>query len=206
MSAAFDYESVLSIDTIRQHTKTDDDISVTDDMIRLYRSAAFETSELFTGIPVTPVRSISEPVKVINARRVPIVRLSRPVSGGLVSFYGGGMGGTINVRAAPGQNEIPFPGCGPEKVYLIGSCDDCSGPGPLMATYESGARDLKNVSPLIVMGVLKYLAWTIKNPGDEILTSRNRSSSGESGINGTNDAAVISGAIDEWKRLARKIW
>jgi hypothetical protein len=47
-----DWSGRLSIDMIRQHTKTDDIPGVTDDQLLIYRASAVEAAEAYTGMPV----------------------------------------------------------------------------------------------------------------------------------------------------------
>ena len=61
-TAAFDWSTRLSLDVIRSHTKTDDIPGVTDEQLALYRAAAIEAAERYTGLLLAGQRTITEPI------------------------------------------------------------------------------------------------------------------------------------------------
>jgi hypothetical protein len=44
------WDEYVSIDLIRRHTKTDDIPAVTDEQLKLYRAAAVEAAEFYSGL------------------------------------------------------------------------------------------------------------------------------------------------------------
>src|SRR5262245_49243644 len=60
----FDWADRLSLDMVRQHTKTDDTPGVTDDMLSLYREAAIEAAELYTGMLLSGKKTVTEAIHV----------------------------------------------------------------------------------------------------------------------------------------------
>lgn len=189
-------DEVLSIDLIRSHTKTDDNPRVTNEMIVLYRRAAIETAELYTGISLSSVKEITEHVRIRRGR----VLLSHIVADRWVYFFGGHLASTLKVPAVPGRSYVDFPGGSDRQIYMIGDCHRCGVEEPLMAMYQVGKKCADQIPAGIIVGCLKYIAWTMENAGDVIMTVRNRFSSGENMVSGTNDAAQASGALDEWTR------
>ena len=63
----FDWAARLSIDIIRQHTKTDDIPGVTDEQLSLYRAASLEAAECYTGMLLSGQRTVTEPMKAARA-------------------------------------------------------------------------------------------------------------------------------------------
>ncbi|AFH19817.1 structural protein [Agrobacterium phage 7-7-1] len=199
------YETLLPLQTIREHAKCDDNPRVTDTLLSLYREAAFEAAELYTGMSFTPQKTIVEPVRIKN-RKGKIVLSQVPIAGRPVVFTGGGLGSPLELIPFPNSNVLHFPNGSPDRFQTWGDCHTCGVPSQLMATYVAGRRCESSVPAGIIMGVLKLIAWNINNPGDEIMSVRNTSTANAQGlIGGTNNGAVVSGAQDEWFRYRRVI-
>lgn len=201
-----DLEKLLTLSLIRTHTKTDDVPHVTDEQLRLYRAAAFEAAEKYTGRIFSELRVIQEPLSRKAHKRWRhsyTHRLRHPSADGIVYIYGAPYGqGDRQVNIGPGGREIQMP-------VLHGAFDDrscCGGSGGgnqlnygMMAMYRAGVSCAESVPSGIIVGCLKFIAWMVANPGDEIMTVRNRASQGEMGIIGTNNGAWASGAIEQWR-------
>lgn len=207
-SRAFDLESLLPLSLIRTHTKSDDVPNVTDEQLVLYRRAAFEACERYTGRLFTEIKVVTENAAHANRGRMRRdhykLRLRYRSVDGLIYLYGGAGGRTQVIRAEPGTREIRVP------VVLdvldgMGACCDPCGSGRnvnhgLQVMYRAGYDCSKDAVPAgILVGCLKFIAWSVQNPGDEILTVRNRQSSESTGIIGTNNGAWASGAIEQWR-------
>jgi hypothetical protein len=82
-------------------------------------------------------------------------------------------------------------------------CDPCSTGKDvnygMKVLYRAGVGCENGVPAGVLLGCLKLIAWYISNPGDEILTVRNKTSGQQAGIIGTNNAAWASGAIEQWR-------
>lgn len=202
-----DLEAVLSLALIREHTKTDDVPSVTDAQLELYRAAAFESCEAYTGMLFSRSQVIRESVqreghrarfrtqRRITLRHAPI----DPV----VYLYGGGMLRPQTVMVAPGQRTIMIPVV-QEALDASSCCNPCSLGGEnfgIMVMYRAGIKKPGDIPSVIKLGCLKYIAWSIENPGDVVQTVKNRTAAGEAGIVGTNNGAWASGAIEEWRQI-----
>ena len=83
--------SRLSIDLIRQHTKTSDTPGVTDEQLLLYRGSALEAAERYTRLKLTSQWEVVESVAVPRApmgRKTFKHKLGRPASDGVIVLYG----------------------------------------------------------------------------------------------------------------------
>lgn len=201
-----DLEQVLSIDMIREHTKTDDTPSVSNAQLALYRQAAFEACELYTGMLFTHTKVIREPVTSEykrGFRRVRKHRLKFPPADGMIYLYGGGLLQPIPVRVSESGRDVTIPII-QEALDASSCCSPCSQGGEnfgIMAMYLAGIDCADDIPAIAKMGCLKYIAWAVQNPGDVVMTVRNRAGGGESGIVGTNNGAWASGAIEDWRQL-----
>ncbi|QBQ72037.1 head-to-tail connector complex protein [Agrobacterium phage Milano] len=196
-------DTLLPLQTIREHAKCDDNPRVTDDLLKLYREAAFEAAELYTGLSFTPEKTIVEPIR-LKGRRGKIILSATPIAGRPVVFYGGGLGSPLELIPRPGSNVLFFPYGSPDRFQTWGDCHTCDVESQLMATYVTGRRCENSVPAGIIIGILKLIAWNINNPGDEVMSVRNTLNANAQGlIGGTNNGAVISGAQDEWFRYRR---
>jgi hypothetical protein len=70
----------------------------------------------------------------------------------------------------------------------------------MMAAYLAGFSSPAAVPTSVVLGCLQYIAWVVEHPGDELLTMRNKEMSFSStGIQGSNNIALVSGALETWR-------
>lgn len=202
-----DLEKYLPLSLIRTHTKTDDVPNVTDGQLQLYRQAAFEAAEKYTGRLFTEVRVITEDVAATAGRRrrpYYVHRLRYATADGKVYLYGSKVSPNMTLDVAPGQREVKIPVLH-DAIDVSSCCDPCStGRGVnfgMKATYRAGIDCERGdgIPAGIITGVLKFIAWMVQNPGDEIMTVRNREAGESSGIAGTNNGAWASGAIEQWR-------
>jgi hypothetical protein len=211
---------LLSIAQIRTHTKTDDTPHVTDDQLNMYRQAAFESACHYTGLYLGPLTNVSEQVlrrrppnefptsqrgwnqarnsKVVRhktkyAFAEPYARSYGGVSG--ENLYTVELGSkVVSVRVTPSDN-FTDPSC----CHPCGGLND--GNNITILIYTVGYSNADEVPALVKVGMLKYIAWSVNRPGDELLTIRNRVSVNESGLTGTNNVAWASGALEMWRQL-----
>lgn len=206
-SKPFDLESICTLALIRQHTKTDDVPSVTNDQLELYRQAAFEAAEQYTGMLFSEQRRVEEVVSKRSGRRPYIThRLKYPTADGYVYAYGSNNGiPDQTIRVTPGDRKITLSWV-PNSLDLssccAGPCDNQSGPMPpsINLLYVAGISQNVKVPAGIIAGVLRYIAFSVMNAGDEILTVRNRQAKGDVGIIGSNNVALSSGALELWRQ------
>lgn len=198
------YEELLSMELIRAHTKTDDTPHVTDEQIDLYRQAGFEQAEKYTGRIFTGVASVQEMAETMGTkfRRKNVLTLKYPTIDGIISVYGMRRMDETEVIMVPiGTRKVKLP------VYHVAlDVNDCCGGCGRGATnfamklmYRAGTKNAKDIPAGVIAGILRYIAWSVSNPGDELLTVRNRLGTTETGLIGTNNAAWASGAIEAWR-------
>lgn len=203
-----DWEARLSIDMMRDHTKTADVLSVTDDQLRLYRSSALEAAEMYTGMLLFQQRMITEPIQgppsVKYGKTTYVHKLQYPVADGIVYLYG-----SIHAQdnaafmVKPGTRSIKVP-VRTGQLDLSNCCDPCSSHhlnAGMLAAYRAGFADVNAVPAGIVHGALLYISWSVEHPGDELLTQRNRveTRAGLAGLQGSSNVAMISGALEMWR-------
>jgi hypothetical protein len=197
-----DLDGILSVKIIREHTKTDDNPSVSDEVHLLYRSAAIEAAENYTGRKLASngvhIQELASPTRRRRSRARYTVRLDYPAVDGQISIYGGSLLSPIKINSAPGAMEIEVPHINEVIEGCCRPCGDVSNFG-IKAMYRIGLKSCGEIPAGIVMGCLKYIAWCIANRGDELVTMKNGASVQTSGISGTNNAAWASGAIEEWR-------
>jgi len=204
-----DWEARLGIDFIRSHAKIDDVPSVLDDQLRLYRSAAMEAAEQYTGLLLRGQRTVSEAIEGPARLRPNAVtythKLQFPVADGYVYLYGGThINDNVTFRVPPGTRRIKVP-IRKDLIDMSNCCDPCSKPwalnGGMLATYRAGYRSAEDVPVTVVLGMLQFITWCIEHPGDELLTQRNRveTRAGLAGLQGSNNIAMISGALETWR-------
>lgn len=192
------------MELIRAHTKTDDIPYVTDEQLELYRTTAFEHAERYTGRILTGVASVQQmaETKRHNYRRKNTFQLAFPTLDGIVTLYGPTTTDlTHNVQATPGSRKINLP-IAREAIDVNDCCGGCGRGGinyGMKILYRTGVRSADEIAQGIRVGALKFIAWCVSNPGDELLTVRNRLGTTETGLIGTNNAAWASGAIEAWR-------
>ena len=208
MDKCLDLEELLPIDFIRTHTKTDDVVSVTDDQLKLYREHAFETADIYTGRKWSCVEEYTQSVRPRPSRhrfrQAQKVRLDFPAADGYIRMTG--EYGNHFLRVSPGDTKVRLPQF-PLLSDAVNCCNPCANGGQQGATitYKVGTTSKDDIPAGIIVGVLKYIAWMIAHPGDEIMTVRNRFAKSDSGeLIGTNNGAWASGAIEVWRMYMAK--
>lgn len=200
-------EAVLPLSLVRTHTKTDDTPRVTDEQLRLYRQAAFEQCELYTGLVITGERTITQSAETqghpSKFRRVTKLRLKHPARDGKLYFYGRDLLAPYLVQVEKGAMECYVPVM-LEALDVSPCCSPC-GRGAenfgLKVQYRTGFDCPENVPATAKTGALKYIAWLVRNPGDVYQSVAGKARFGQGGQEGTNATVVASGALDDWRSL-----
>lgn len=204
-------DDLMPIDLIRVHTKTDDVPTNTDEQLLLYRKAAIESAEQYTSMVFSKSKVITETINISLTQRNYMqgfvsFKLQHPSADGIVHLYGYGNTRLVNIQPRTRKIRIPISGL---NIDLSSSC--CSGPcgdvsdgglyqSSFKALYRTGFLQCSDVPQGIVLGCLKYIAWCITHPGDEILAVRNRTITRSSLVDGTNNVAWASGALELWRQ------
>ena len=208
----FDLNKVLSLSLIRTHTKTDDVPNVTDEQLVIYRRAAFEAAEHYTGMLFTQIKPITEDIAQrshdhrgrIRSRQWFKHRLRYPVANDVVYLYGGANITNRTIHVEPGTQTISIP-IFHHVIDDRSCCDPCHGGVfganyGMHALYSAGFACEDKIPAGIIAGALKWIAWNIMHPGDEIMTVRGTTDNSKGGITGTNSVAWASGALELWRQ------
>lgn len=222
-----DFESILPMDLVRVHCKVDDLPGITDAQLELYREASLEAAELYTSKKWIRRERMSQDIQSPRFRTLAQAAIARirveldymPVNG-IVNVYGTGNqplywldGMTLpfmrqdyysTIKLNPGVQSFEMQN--DHMFYSAGITANCSDTGTqfqpqgLKAVYVAGPPE--RIPRGILLGCLKYIAWSIENPGDQFTPMVVR----QVGVTTvTNDPAISSGAIDEWRRHRRNV-
>lgn len=227
-----DIEKILPLDLVKLHCKIDDLPGITDPQLSLYRQAALEAAEEYTGRKWIRRERIEQAIESPRFRTIAQAAIARinveldylPVNG-VVNVYGTGNqplyyleGQSLNfmrndyyttIKLPPGvqafemTNDQMFYSAGAGAGMCYGGEDsrDFIQQG-LKAVYISGPPPCDKIPAGLKLGCLKYIAWSVENPGDQFVPMVVR----QVGVTTvSNDPAFSSGAIDEWRRLRRRI-
>jgi hypothetical protein len=206
---ALDWEARLGIEFMRSHAKIDDVQSVMDEQLRLYRSAAMESAEHYTGLLLSRQKTVEEaaegPARSRPGKPFYTHVLQYPVADGYVYLYGGThIVDNATIRVPPGTRRVKIP-IRKDIIDLTNCCDPCAKPwmynGGMLLSYRAGYKSAADVPPSVILGMLQFITWCIEHPGDELLTQRNRveTRAGLAGLQGSNNIAMISGALESWR-------
>jgi hypothetical protein len=212
---ALDWDARLGIEFIRSHAKIEDVVSVMDAQLLLYRAAAIESCEAYTGLLLSVQRTVSEPIEGPSrtkfGKEYYIHHLKYPVASGYVYLYGGNHpNDNRTFVVTPGTRKIKIPVV-KDLLDLSNCCNPCSSMmvnGGMLAAYRAGYKSVDAVPTTAVLGMLQFITWCIEHPGDELLTQRNRveTRAGLAGLQGSNNIAMICGAIETWRILDSEAW
>lgn len=229
-AAKLDVEAILPMDLIRAHCKVDDTPGILDSQLELYRDAAFEAAEMYTQVRWFSRVKITQEIVSPRFRglaqaaiaRTTVELTYRPMNG-IVNVYGTGDSASFWVGGIP---LIPERGMSYYSIHLPPDatsfemsndlmfmttsnsiCDGSDRGGSIRQSgatvqYIAGTKSEKDVPAGVKLGCLKFIAWSIENPGDEFVPMVIR----QIGVTTvTNNPIVSSGAIDEWRRYRKKI-
>ena len=199
---AFDWAGRLSIEMVREHTKTDDVPGVSDDMLRLYRQASIEAAEFYTGMLLKGKKTLVEVVQLPRnwSRHYHRHQFRYSVADdGFAYLYGRSI--TMNIPVVSGQSSVRVPRMDHIPDFT-NCCDPCNIDDHMRIMYWAGYACPDDVPAGIVMGCLQFIAWVVEHPGDELLAMRNKmdSSNTGGGVHGIANVALISGALEQWRQ------
>lgn len=186
-------EALLPLDLVRAHTKTDDVPHVTDDQLRLYRQAAFEAAQLYTGVELVGPEFITQNIPPYEGR-VRTVMLEQPAIDGIITLSEGPSStvlaiapGATHVRIAPDLRFIGGGSGGPGCTDTCGSMIS----GGAFIRYRARKACEPSMQADVKVGCLQFIGWLIGNPGDNTDV---RSAAD------VRSASRASGAINTWRR------
>lgn len=227
-----DIEAILPLDLVKVHCKIDDLPGITDDQLSLYRAAALEAAELYTGRKWIRRERVEQAIASPRFRSLAQVAIARltveldylPING-VVNIYGTGTqplywllgvpmpfmrnNEITTIKLPPGvqsfemQNDLMFHSSGVSNGNCFGMEDNLNFQQQgIKAVYIAGPPSPEKIPSGLKLGCLKYIAWSIENPGDQFVPMVVR----QVGVTTvSNDPAFSSGAIDEWRRLRKRI-
>lgn len=203
-----DLEQMVPIARIREHLKIDDIVSFTDDQLALYRMAAFEAAEQYSGFYLGKRKYVREAINI------PISKVSRrgythhtkfPIEDDYVQLIGSpqsNANGPISVEKGSHKVRVPLANL---DLEISMCCRPCASgnPGGSQVHYYTGFTKIEEVPAGVILGIMKYIAWAANNPGDEFLSVQNDLKSRGSTLQGTNNIAWASGALELWRQYNR---
>ena len=186
-----DPEKILSIQMIREHTKTDDVPSVLNAQLELYRQAAIEAAERYTGYLLAERQVVMDTVPLPRysiVRPMPdyILHYTKYTFAKNTAFWLSSMGSSVTVVGVHvNQKTIRLP---IDHLCMMDGCSGCEmKPYPAgQLTYYAGFSCEADIPALIKLGMLKYIAHTIMHAGDAMKED-------------LNNPAVDSGAVEIWR-------
>lgn len=193
-------ERIVPLEMLREHTRTDDVETVSDDVLRLYRKAAISAAERYTGLLLGERRVVTEEVHLRDGTRR--IGLSHGVISPHVYVYGAYFTPAQRIMVQKGAREIRLPHA---VSYLGGGCcRPCGDQSPAtMVMYTAGFECESDVPPEIALGVMKYVAHVIENRGDNVVKSNvsGKQSDESRGLAEANNPAIASGAVEIWRSV-----
>lgn len=205
---AWDLEKVLSLADIRAHTKTDDVPAVTDMQLRLYRKAAFEAAQEYTGLLFMGQRIITEdvyPPQVTQPWEGRVAyfthRLQYAIAQNFLWYYGLKSLRPQRVPMLAGATEVKLQR--QMDSFGLGCCNP-SGESHAKILYVAGYGCEEDLPATLLLGVLKYVAHVVENPGDLVVAQNIGGARADSvGAGQAANPAWASGAIEMWRTLKK---
>lgn len=203
-----DLETVLPLELIREHTKTDDVPSVSDAQLQLYRRAATEAAEQYTGLVLASRKVITEDVELPRIPHTNAWQQYRPqqtfkhyadypFAENFVWFYGVRNTSAQQVRVQKGATVVDLP-----TLYYDFGLDCCreKKDSAVKIQYVTGADCAREVPANFILGALKYIAHVIENPGDVVVATQQGGGRNTTvGVDAAANPAWASGAIELWR-------
>lgn len=202
----FSAELIVPLVLIRDHAKIDDVLTVSDAQLSLYRKTGIEQAERYTGLLIGKSQRVTEtlnPPKNLgyDSRKGYRHTLQYPVATDLVYVYGPGIQGHQGtIRVTPGSTKIKLP-----NIFSSLDFSPCCGPnggadsGLFNLMYLAGYTSESEVPGGVIAGILQFITWLVNHPGDEFLSVRNTLTARSGALEGTNNPAVASGALELWR-------
>lgn len=201
---AFDMELLLPISLIRQHTKTEDIPAVSDAQLHLYRRAALQAAEKYTGLLLRERKVITEAVSLPatsgGRRAKPFFYHTAevPFAQPMAYYYGHRNEPPVMIPVVVGDRHVKLPMIIDD--FGLGCCNPCATPVQARLMYTGGFGCEDDIPAAIALGALKYIAHVMENPGDIVVaTSEAGGSRGGVTVDKTANPAWASGAIEIWR-------
>lgn len=203
---SFPAEDIIPMNLIRTHVKVDDNPSVTDEQLSLYRKASIESAEQYTSFLLSGTKLTIELVKPPKSRRNGSFFIPRDVKH-TVKYQLADERIFIETLQSKYMMNVPTDTriiTVPVQVSMFANCckEDTIDHGTRI-TYLAGFKKVSDIPGGVILGCLKFIAWSVNNPGDVLMTVRNTQKSNNATIIGTNNVAWSSGALELWRQYTR---
>lgn len=198
LSIRHDLEKILPLDLVREHCRLDDTEVLGDGILRLYRDAAVEAAEEYTGLLIAEKKWISELVEHPSfdaSRREPWFyhTAKHPFAHNIGYYYGVLNGGTNIIPLEIGSTRAKLP---ITMARLdMNCCRPCKDAPSETFMYMAGYDCEAKVPARFALGALKYIAHVVENAGDKTGILRR-----DVDTWGSNPAQA-SGAIEIWRTI-----
>lgn len=184
-------ETILPLALVRQHTKTEDIETVTDQQLELYRAVAMELAERYSDASLNIGNEVIEQYVGYPAGRDIVVPLDYPATHGIVTVMADGVNyiqlvspGAKAIRIGPGTLDITG------KPIYANACSTSIDSGVALRYTTNSGCDANGVPAGVRLGMLQFIAWAIAHPGDCAATA---------------EAARACGALATWKMYRAEI-
>lgn len=198
LSVKHDLEKILPMDLVREHCRLDDTEVLGDNILRLYRDAAVEAAEGYTGLLISEKKWITELVDHPGfdaSRREPWFYFTAkyPFAHSIGYYYGVLNGGTNIIPLQIGGTSAKLPIT--MATVSMNCCRPCKNASSETFMYMAGYDCEAKIPARFALGALKYIAHVVENAGDKTGILRR-----EVDTWGSNPAQA-SGAIEIWRTI-----
>lgn len=195
-----DPEVILPLVLIREHTRTDDVATVSDNLLAFYRKAALQAAEAYTGLRLTSMEFVTEAVP--PPRRDPYREAvffkfnTQHTIAQSFGYYYGATPRATQVALQVGSRVAMLP-------YVMSEMfNNCCAPTDQTKQarlgYYAGFSCEAAMPAAIQIGALKYIAHLLNNPGDASMAARGVANQSQLGA---DNPAVASGALEIWRTV-----
>jgi hypothetical protein len=201
----FDIEAILSLALVREHCKVDDNMTVSDAILSLYRKAAIEAAEAYTGLFISRQQYVTEyvPNKQMNYEQPEyqfVFKTKRAFASEIAWYYGFEGITPEQIRVRIGTKKAILP------IIQANFGFNCCKPGHTSEQgqfmYLAGYDCLDSIPAAFALGALKYIAHVIENPGDLVVAATESGAIARGLVVGTAANPVIaSGAAEIWRMM-----
>lgn len=197
-----DMELVLSLSLVREHCKIDDVVSVGDSVLALYRQAALETAEKYTGLMLGKSEWITDFIEhpeFSRSHRFKFFehRTKYPFAHPIGYYYGFHGTATQQIGLRIGTNIARLPIISSD--FGIDCCHPCGTGLGQNFLYMAGYSCENDIPAAFKLGALRYIAYCVENAGDG--GQQNVYISAKSGAGSGSNPAFSSGALEIWRTI-----
>ena len=200
-----DMELILPIALIREHCKIDDVATVGNEVLKLYRQAAVETAEAYTGLLIAEKKWVTEMVDhpdfSTNHRALFFEFKAKHMFANPIGYYYGFHGmhpQKVGLKIGHSTARLPIIA----NDFGLGCCNPGNSKSQENFMYMAGYDCERSIPAAFKLGALKYIAHVVENAGDVVVSTlaTGRSTGGLDASAGSNPA-LASGALEIWRTI-----